>query len=202
MNRLRASACYLAGPMTHCDDLGRSWREEITPHLQRMGVAVLDPTQKPIEIGIENEEARETLARMREAGDLEGVRDFIKVIRRVDLRCVDLSSFLIVRLDGTPTIGTYEEIALAVSQSKPVLLWLAGDLKRNNVNGWLLAQVQLDYVFESMEDLLEYLRGINESEQHPNDRRWMLFDFASLYKEVLAADLLTEEAERLGLYES
>ena len=185
LNRLRGAACYLAGPMTDCADLGIGWRESIIPELKAMGVVVLDPTNKPIDIGREGKAERERFKEMRDAGDLEGVRQFMKVIRRVDLRCVDLASFLIVRLDGTPTMGTYEEIAMGVREQKPVLIWLDGDYTKENVNAWLLSQVPLEHVFESREELLGYLHGIDTSINHPEDRRWMLFNFAELYREVL-----------------
>lgn len=185
VNRLRGAACYLAGPMTACADFGASWRAGITPILKKMGVVVFDPTNKPIEIGQEDAVARKDLAQMRAEGDLQGTRDFLKVIRRVDLRCVDLASFIIVRLDGSPTMGTYEEIAHAVGEQKPLLVWLDGELTKANVNPWLLAQVPLDYIFESFDDLVAYLHTIDQSPNHPTDRRWMLFDFASMYREAL-----------------
>lgn len=185
MNRLRASACYLAGPMTSCDDLGTAWRQSITPELHKLGVVVLDPTDKPIEIGCENFGARQEMQQHRDAGRIEKVRDFMKVIRRVDLRCVDLASFIIVRLDGTDTMGTYEEIAVAVKEQKPVLVWLDGTLNRNNVNPWLIAQVPTEYLFESQTELLDYLAEIDSCETHPTDRRWMLFDFAKLYGDCI-----------------
>jgi hypothetical protein len=184
-NRLRGAACYLAGPMTDCADLGIGWRESIIPELKSMGVVVLDPTNKPIDIGCEDAAARERFTAMREAGDLAGVRQFMKIIRRVDLRCVDLSSFLIVRLDGTPTMGTFEEIAMGIREQKPVLIWLDGAYNLGNVNAWLLSQVPLEHVFESRQSLLSYIRNIDESVEHPEDRRWMLFNFADLYREVL-----------------
>ena len=184
-NRLRGAACYLAGPMTECADLGIGWRESIIPELKAMGVVVLDPTNKPIDIGREDAAAREQFAAMRREGDLEGVRQFMKVIRRVDLRCVDLSSFIIVRLDGTPTMGTFEEIAMGVREQKPVLIWLDGQYNLANVNAWLLSQVPLAHVFESRDQLLSHLHNINESAEHPTDRRWMLFNFVDLYKEAL-----------------
>ncbi len=184
-NRLRGAAVYLAGPMTDCPDLGIGWRESLIPELKSMGVVVLDPTNKPIDIGKEDAEARSHFKAMRDAGDLEGVRQVMKVIRRVDLRCVDLASFVIVRLDGTPTMGTFEEIAMGVREQKPVLIWLDGAYTKANVNAWLLSQVPLEHVFESREELLAYVRTIDDSVEHPEDRRWMLFNFADLYRAVL-----------------
>jgi len=184
-NRLRGAACYLAGPMTDLHDLGIGWRQAITPELKAMGVVVLDPTNKPIDIGREDAEARAEFRAMRDAGDLEGVRQVMKVIRRVDLRCVDLSSFVIVRLDGTPTMGSYEEIAMSVREQKPTLIWLDGTLTKTNVNPWLLSQVPLEHIFESQQELLGYLHRIDESLEHPTDRRFMLFNFVDLYREAI-----------------
>lgn len=184
-NRLRGAACYLAGPMTDMPDLGISWRQAITPYLKEMGIVVFDPTAKRIEIGDESAPAREHLMRMRDAGDLVGVRNWIKPVRRVDLRMVDLSSFLIVRLDGTPTMGTFEEIDKATLECKPILVWLDGELNCRTVNPWLPGQIPPHYIFESMEEVLNYLGQIDRSMWHPADRRWMLFDFADMYREVL-----------------
>lgn len=181
MNRLRGTACYLAGPMTAVQDLGVAWRQAITPDLNDLGVVVLDPTNKPIEIGQENQKQREHLADYIANGNFDEVRRFMKVIRRVDLRCIDLSSFVIVRLDGTDTMGTYEEIALSVKEQKPTLIWLDGKLNKKNVNPWLYAQVDHQHIFESWADLLAYLKRIDSSKDHPEERRWMLFEFAKLY---------------------
>lgn len=187
-NRLRGTMCYLAGPMTDCPDLGVGWRDAVIPDLREMGVVVLDPTRKPIEIGREDEDARSNWVDYRRNGELAKLRDEMKVIRRVDLRMIDLSSFMIVRLDGTPTMGTYEEIALGVREQKPVLIWLDGELNKANVNAWLLSQVPLEHVFESREELVDYLRGIDTSPEHPTDRRWMLFDFVDLFRDVILGD--------------
>lgn len=184
-NRLRGAACYLAGPMSACQDFGESWRNIVTPQLRELGVVVLDPTHKPIEIGREDAAARAEFVKMKEAGDLEGLRQVLKVIRRVDLRCIDLSSFVIVRLDGTDTVGTWEEIAMAVSQRKPTLIWLAGEVKKAHLNPWMLAQTKLEYIFDTWEDLYAYLKTIDESPAHPEDHWWLLFDFEKLYREVL-----------------
>lgn len=185
MNRLRGTACYLAGPMTDLPDIGIGWRKAVTPYLEDLGVVVLDPCDKKIEIGKEGQRQRQYLQQYRESGDFEAVRQFMKVIRRVDLRMIDLSSFVIVRLDGTPTMGTYEEIAMAVKEQKPIIVWLDGELTKKNVNPWLFAQVDPKYVFESWADILAYLTEIDQSEEHPSDRRWMLFDFENLYRGVL-----------------
>lgn len=185
--RLTGAACYLAGPMTACADFGAEWREEIEAALRPMGVVVLNPVNKAIEIGQEDAEARKKLDEARQTGNLQAVKDFMKPIRRVDLRSCDLSSFIIVRVDGTDTYGTHEEVSTSVLQQKPVLALIEGDVDRTNLNPWLVSQLPLDHIFFSRESLLCYLWGIHNLEYHPTDRRWMLFDFAELYSEALRA---------------
>ncbi|MCI0564669.1 MAG: nucleoside 2-deoxyribosyltransferase [Nitrososphaera sp.] len=185
MNRLRGAGCYLAGPMSYLPDLGVGWRQDIIPDLEAMGVVVFDPCDKQIGIGKESQEERRHLHEHQAAGDFEAVARFMKVIRRVDLRCVDLASFIIVRLDGSPTMGTYEEIAMAVKEQKPTLVWLDGTLNKRNVNPWLYAQIDPKYVFESWWEVLNYLKQIDQGQEHPTDRRVMLFDFVKLYSKAI-----------------
>src|SRR5690606_15065102 len=106
--RLTGAACYLAGPMTAVSDFGTAWRQELTQDLRQLGIVVLDPCDKAIEIGVEDADARRTLHENHKAGNLAAVQKQMKVIRRVDLRCVDLASFIVCRLDGAHTTGTYE----------------------------------------------------------------------------------------------
>jgi hypothetical protein len=171
--------------MTEATNLGANWRKQIIPALENFGIVVFDPLNKTIPIGDESPAARAQLQQYRKNGDLEAIRDFIKPVRRVDLRSVDLSSFIIVMLDGTPTVGTYEEIDKATFQQKPILFWLKPPITKLTINPWLLAQVPINYFFESLDELLHYLHTINVSSEHPDDKRWMLFDFAKMYRKVL-----------------
>ena len=79
-----------------------------------------------------------------------------------------------------------KEIALSVKEQKPTLIWLDGELNKHNVNPWIFAQVPPEYIFESWPELLDYLVEIDTSENHPEDRRWMLFRFEKIYNRVLS----------------
>ena len=50
-NRLKNTICYLCGPMDRVADGGVIWRRYITPILKRVGVGVLDPSDKPTHCG-------------------------------------------------------------------------------------------------------------------------------------------------------
>jgi len=197
IGRLTGAAAYLAGPMTALSDLGAEWRVDISKDLRELGIVVLDPCDKAIEIGVEDAEARENLHENHAAGNFAAVQKQMKVIRRVDLRCVDLASFIICRLDGSHTTGTYEELAMATIEQKPILLWLDGTLNKRTCNPWLLAQVDPDFIFESKKDLLSYLSGVHLSKGHPGHRKIMLFDFVALYRNALKPIYEAENEESL-----
>ena len=55
MNRLKGMTAYLCGAMDRVKDGGVKWRQYMTPKLQELGVGVLDPCDKPVEIALEDE---------------------------------------------------------------------------------------------------------------------------------------------------
>ena len=51
MNRLKNQRVYLAGAMDRVADRGATWRDNITPFLQKMGIVVFNPITKPTTMG-------------------------------------------------------------------------------------------------------------------------------------------------------
>ena len=124
MNRLKNTRVYLCGAMDRVPDGGTAWRDEITPLLEGKGVIIINPCKKPIDVGIEDSVAREKIEKYKRDGDFDKIRPEFGVIRTVDLRCVDISDFIIVNIDiNTHACGTYEEITVANRQKKPILIW-------------------------------------------------------------------------------
>lgn len=183
MGWLSGAMVYLAGPMDSTDDLGQGWRDEIAIELKKMGMIVLNPLHKPTEIGKEDAENRKQLRQMQACDDLDGVREFMKPVRRSDLRCVDLSSVVIVKWTGEPTVGTVDEIKVAETQHKPILVWRTAH--GTDFNPWICAQVPTKFIFDTKEKLLEYLWQVHLNTAHPPGKEWLLFDFEKLYKEAL-----------------
>ena len=64
MNRLKGMRTYLAGAMDRVPDGGTGWRDKITPLLERMGVIVLNPCDKPSEVGKEDKDTRENIEKL------------------------------------------------------------------------------------------------------------------------------------------
>ena len=177
-NRLDGCTCYLCGPMDMAKDGGVGWRDEITPKLQKMGIRVLDPCKKPSTMGIMQDEskARENMRKWKETGKFGKIRPAYKMIRSIDLRCVDESSFLIGYINTDVFMcGTIEEISVANRSKKPVLLCIEGG--KAKCPNWLLLMLDHRHIFGSWDELLSYLQKINKGRVATWDNRWIFFDW-------------------------
>ena len=175
LNRLRGMRTYLAGAMDRVPDGGVGWRKKITPLLEGKGITVLDPCNKPVQVGIEDSLTREKIMRLKESGEYNKIREKYGVIRTLDLRCIDVSDFVIASIDiNVHACGTYEEIVVANSQKKPVLIWCQqGKAAAPN---WLFFMLPHQHIFGSLESLIEYLEEVNENKDSYHYKRWFFFD--------------------------
>lgn len=175
MNKLEGMRTYLAGAMDRVPDGGTGWRNRITPMLKSLGVTVFDPCDKPIEVGLEDESVRQEINHLKQTRQFDKIRDRYRVIRTLDLRCVDISDFIIASIDiDVHACGTYEEIATANSQKKPVLVWCQQG--KENAPNWLFFMLPHEHIFGSLDELLEYLLNINSGKDDRHFKRWFFFD--------------------------
>ena len=176
MNRLKGMRTYLAGAMDRVPDGGVVWRDKITPLLESKGVVVLNPCDKPVEVGIEDASTRASIEGLKDKGEYGKIKKDYGVIRTLDLRCVDISDFIIASIDiDVHACGTYEEIALANSQKKPVLIWCQQG-KRFAPN-WLYFMLPHPHIFSSIDSLMSYLDYVDTNkEQIEHHKRWFFFD--------------------------
>jgi len=178
-DRLNGMRTYLAGAMDRVPDGGTGWRKTITPSLQSLGVTVLDPCNKPIEIGIEDDTSRVLIDRCKETGQFDKIRKKYGVIRTLDLRCIDISDFIIASIDTeVHACGTYEEITIANSQKKPVLIWCQQGKK--HAPNWLFFMLPHEHIFGSLEGLTDYLRHVDSDDDVEHHKRWFFFDQSKL----------------------
>lgn len=175
MNRLNGMRTYLAGAMDRVSDGGIEWRQKITPLLENYGITVLDPCDKPIKIGIEDSNSRGKIDNYKSSGQYQKIREEFGVIRTLDLRCVDISDFLIASIDiDVHACGTYEEITTANSQKKPVLVWCQQG--KENAPNWLFFMIPHEHIFGSLDELFDYLKVVNSEEHVKHYKRWFFFD--------------------------
>lgn len=154
---------YLAGPMDRVADGGKTWRKEITPKLEELGIIVLDPTDKKIDIGFEDDNVREQINQLKRDGKLEDVKAF-KDIRSCDLRMTDLADIGIFFIDTEVHLcGTYEELSYMVRAKKPTLLYIKQG--KCDTPNWLLFGVPICHIFDDFNDMLKYLRKLDIGEE-------------------------------------
>jgi hypothetical protein len=185
IHRLRGMRTYLCGAMDQVADGGVVWRRAITPVLNKMGVIVLDPCNKPFEGGVEDHQNREWRKKWKSVGNLGMVRKTMKPIRTMDLRMVDISDFVITCIDiDVHMCGSYEEITTANRQKKPVLIWCVQG--RNSTPDWLLGMLPNEHIFNNVNDLMTYLRHVDTAPRVKTYRRWFFPIFDVMYNsEVL-----------------
>ena len=175
INRLSGTRTYLVGAMDRVPDIGKGWREDITPFLEGLGVTVLNPCEKPIDVGVEDDGTRELIDFYKRTGRFDLIRDKFGIIRAVDLRCVDISDFIVASIDlDVHACGTYEEITLANRQKKPVLVWCQQG--KHVAPNWLFFMLPHEHIFSSMEELTDYLSHIDSSDEVDHHKRWFFFN--------------------------
>ena len=162
--------------MDRVADAGVEWRKKIREDLGDLGLFWLDPTRKPIDVGLEDDESRCRRRQNKQAGNFAAVRAEMKTIRHVDLRMVDICDFVIVNLDmETHACGTYEEIFLANSQKKPILIHV--EQGKSCAPDWLFGTLPDEYIFGTWSGLAMFVRNIAKGKVTDAHDRWGFFDW-------------------------
>lgn len=179
---LYLTRAYLCGPMDRVPDGGIGWRRTLTPWLNSRGIVVLDPTDKPCNIGIETPESRHYRQKERKKGNLiPTLAD--KAVRQIDLRMVDVTDFTIVYLNmDVHMCGTYEELMWANREKKPVLVMC--EQGKHGAPDWLYWTLPPDHIFGSWNDLKNYIDYVNDEDERDIDKlkRWVFFDLRKVTK--------------------
>jgi nucleoside 2-deoxyribosyltransferase len=175
--KLTNHRCYLAGPIDNANDDGVGWRQLATPYLLERGIQILDPTDKPVsqcrfnEIGDE----KDMIKKMIKLERWDELRDIAKEIVLIDLRMVEVADFLIAYIDPDMHIcGTYDEIFEALRHRKPTLVVHKGGKSRMSM--WLRGKLNHNFVFESFEDVFNYIDALHDGTVEPDYTRWVFFD--------------------------
>jgi len=185
--KLNGQRCYLAGPIDHSEDDGIGWRIEMTEWLAERGVMALDPTDKRTSNTIFNEigDEQKNLGQLRELGRFHELRNAMKPIVLADLRMVEISDFLIVYLDPSVQMcGTWEELFVGLRQHKPVFVVVKGG--KQKLNFWMFGRINPDFVFDSFEDVKNYLEEVDNETIRVDSSRWIFFDY-NLEPEILSS---------------
>ena len=171
-NLLKGTRCYLVGHMQYAE--GQSWRDWIQPKLESMGVTVFNPYQNNyVEKIDEGNHSREQMLKDIKEHKYDLVTSKMKTIRAYDLALVDKSDFIISYIiPEVASWGSQEEITLSIRQKKPLFLAVEGGKQKTSL--WHFAQVPHEYIFDSVEEILNELEEIDKGEKYPDSSRWRL----------------------------
>lgn len=192
MERLKNTRVYLAGPVER-DEACAPWRDQISEKLAPMGIDIWSPLNYPEWF---SEACGGNISPELQRGDKEALIRLVKnyqwagdrrldrnqVIRDTCLRLVSASDWVICKVGG-PTVGTFEELAIARQQGKPILFfsdeedldscWRAAQFY-NNDRIW----------FNSMDELMDEVKSIHSGDRNVDRLSWIFIkDFGwNLYK--------------------
>lgn len=170
---LNHTKVYVVGAIQY-DNNAREWRERATIELAKLGIIVFNPFEKPFVNSVpEDEMTKSFLLNKLADGDFETVRNHMKLIRAYDLRCVDLSDFIIANIDPqTASWGSADEIFTSLRMKKPVFLIVKGGVKKCPL--WLLGSIPINFIYESLDDVIADLIKIDSGEKPIDCKYWKL----------------------------
>ncbi len=177
INRLRFNRGYLCGAMDRAKDGGLGWRKRIQLALNDLQIVWMDPTDKPIDIGIEDIENRKQRLAWKKSHNFDAVRNDMRIIRSVDLRMVDISDFVIVNIDlSVPSCGTWEELFLANREKKPIIVRV--EQGKEECPDWLFGTLPHQFIFSTWDEVHAYLRHVAHDPVIEQYNRWYFFNFS------------------------
>lgn len=162
MNYLNGKTVYLAGSIHHNDeDSGIGWREEITPKLVNYGLNVLDPCKQTINNLGEVGDDKKLLKSLILQKNFSEVKRIFFPILKSDLRCVDLSHFIIVNYrPKIRHVGTIHELVMSNIEKKPILLYYPEN-ELEDFNPWMACLVKTNHIFTDWNCMFDYLEKVN-----------------------------------------
>lgn len=172
MKILYNTRAYLSCPMQYANSY--EWAENAEKKLNELKVISLNPYKKNFVNGPNiTDEIRAKLIEMKNSGDLGKYHEIMSEHRAHDLRCIDISDFVIVRVvQGLAQWGASAETAWADFLRKPVFLEIAGGAR--NAPDWLLATFKPEYFYSSFDEIFATLVQINEGFMQLSSEKWRL----------------------------
>lgn len=180
MGKLFGQRCYESGPIDCAPDYGKGWRDDLKPFFKELGVIVLDPLNKPIDLGFEEgKNLHSYLDDLLDRENYNKVCEIMKVIRRTDLRMCDVADFAVVYIDMDILMcGTIEELT-TLNRSKKAILVVCKQGKKN-VPRWLFGMIPHQHVFNNFEEAKDYLWEVDSGKNVEDFKRWQFFDYSKL----------------------
>ena len=172
--KLYKTRAYLIGSMEFAD--GRSWRDKVQKELYGRGIVFFNPYSKPfIDDTPEDETSRAEMLHWREQGQYDILAQRMKKVRSDDLRCIDLSDWLIAVIKPTvASWGSGEEIPTAVREKKPIFIVIDDPQGIKACPLWFFGVVPHKYIYSSIEEALNTIKAIDDGTIRLSSDRWHL----------------------------
>lgn len=178
-HRLSKAMFYLAGPIENDDTLGLSWRIDMTRFLNKRGIAVLCPINKPIGQP-EDESFQDYCNILRETKDYNQLHEEGKKIVSLDYRMVDKADATILYIDkDIHMCGSYHENCMATIQRKPIIVCCKQG--KQAVPLWIFGVGKHEMFFSSWKEVKEYIDYLITALDPPTFNRWQFFDYEKVY---------------------
>lgn len=175
MSKLQGKRCMLSGGIDRVVDDGIGWRQYIKEECKKRKIDMIffDPCDKPkglgSEIGVEKVKVRELI----NSDKWEEAKNYVKTFRHYDLRAVDWSDLVIVKIDlNSHLCGTYDEVFLAEREMKPVFVIMGEGQTKYDIPTWLVAFIKENEIFDNEDECISYLNNINKGKIFL-DERWL-----------------------------
>ena len=171
-NLLDKTKTYLVGHMQYVN--GRDWREDASKRLNKIGVTVFNPYEKPFLKDVDEDEAvRKEMLEMMEKGYYDEATKRMRTVRSYDLNLVDRSDFIVAHLiPEVASWGSAEEIVTAVRMKKPIFVSMEGGKKKTPL--WMLAMFPHKYIYDSVDEVLDMVEAIDKGDKEIDSERWRL----------------------------
>lgn len=175
---LNKTRVYLSGCVESSND-PYSWRTEITPQLENMGIIVLNPLIKPKWMPqINAQQQLEMKKKLIINENISQIQVENNIIRQYCLALVRMCDFMIVNIDRTFTAGVFEEISLAthkphfiISDTEIPSLWLVDQLNYYTKHDRDL------YCHKTINSLIMKLQAIHKGEEQLDNLKWIFLSY-------------------------
>lgn len=139
-------------------------------------IQFLDPYDKPFVNNIpEDETSRQEMSHWRETEQYDILSNRMKRIRSDDLRCIDISDWLIAVIHPkTASWGSGEEIPTAVKEKKPLFLIVDDPKGKKACPLWFFGVIPHKYIYSSIEEAVESIKAIDDGIIKLSSDRWHL----------------------------
>jgi len=157
---------YLAGPTCHVTDgSDAAWRERAKKELD-----YIDPFEEEADLWPEErlpgEQPKDTMNRLRRAGNIHKVRELMQEVLRLDEESVTQADGVLA-YSPSPSWGTIREVALAYQQGKPVVLW-------TEATGWDLSNTQIALstsLVSTLDDAIQRCKELEGIWEYPKAKK-------------------------------